>query len=172
LVEQIVANHDEFVGAYGPVHGDLHPKNIVFDDADKANIIDFGWATNGRHVVVDYLLLDINLRAMTMASQIPENQLLGAAKCLALDDQPEADADERLQWRLQAVRDVIWKIAQDRKAVSSATGKEWLQEYLIPYFLVAYGLLVYLDNAQNQRALLACVLAAAERIQRELLKIT
>lgn len=171
LVERIVTRHDVFEGAYGPVHGDLHPKNIVFDDANEANVIDFGWATNGRHIVVDYLLLDINLRAMTMASQIPENQLLGAAKCLAPTDQPEADTDERLQWRLQAVRGVIWRVAQDRHAVSSATGNGWLQEYLIPYFLVAYGLLVYLDNAQNQRALLACVLAAAERIQRELPEI-
>lgn len=168
LVERIVAGHDKFVGAYGPVHGDLHPKNIVFDDADKANIIDFGWATNGRHVVVDYLLLDINLRAITLASQVPESQLLEAARCLAPEDQFPTVEDQRLQWRLKAVCEVIWKIAEEKGAVSNVTNAGWLKEYLIPYFLVAYGLLVYLDNAQNQRALLACVLAAAERIQDKL----
>lgn len=167
LVERIITTHDVFRGAYGPVHGDLHPKNIVFDHANKANIIDFGWATNGRHVVVDYLLLDINLRAMTLASQIAENELLGAAGCLAPAD-PLDIQDERLLWRISAVREVIWNIAQSKSAVSSASKKAWLHEYMIPYFLVAYGLLVYLDNAQNQRALIACVLAAAERIQREL----
>ena len=168
LVERILTDHDKFKGSYGPVHGDLHPKNIVFDNADNANIIDFGWATNGRHVVVDYLLLDINLRAITLASQIPEIQLLNAARCLAPEDHPPDLEDERLKWRLKAVREVIWQTVKEKNAVSSDANAEWLKEYLIPYFLVVYGLLVYLDSAQNQRALLACVLAAAERIQEKL----
>jgi hypothetical protein len=47
--------------------------------------------------------------------------------------------------------------------VSRANG--WYEEYLVPFFLVAYGLLVHLESARNQRALLATVLASAQRIQ-------
>ena len=168
LVDRILKEHNVFQGLAGPVHGDLHPKNIVFDDQKEANIIDFGWARNDTHVVVDYLLLDINLRAITMASQVPDIELLGAAHFLHNGDVCKGVNDPRLVKRLGIIKEVIWSLAVSNNAVSADTGPAWLKEYMIPYFLVAFGLLIYLDDAQNQRALLASVLAAAKRIDCEL----
>lgn len=168
LLDRILKKHNVFKGAAGSVHGDLHPKNIIFDREKQPQVIDFGWARNNMHVVVDYLLLDINLRAMTLASQVPELELLRAARCLCKDDVPQDGIDSRLLNRLEVIRDVIWVRAVRSKAVSLETGDPWLKEYLIPYFLVTFGLLVHLDDAKNQRALLASVLAAAERIHGQL----
>ncbi len=160
--------HDSFEGVMGPAHGDLHPKNIIFDAENQAHIIDFGWARSMMHVVVDYVLLDINLRAMTMAPQVPEQELLAVAGFLCATDSIDGVTDVRLRDRLRVVQEIIWHQAIENKAVSTDRGQEWVKEYLIPYFLVAYGLLVYLDEAQNQRAMLASVLAAAKRIHSEL----
>lgn len=165
-VGRILSDEDEFEGAFGPVHGDLHPKNIIFDADGKVQVIDFGWARNDMHVVVDYVLLDINLRAVALPSLVPEGELLAAARHLLPGD-PAPAAGSLAADRLEIVRREIWGRAVDQGAVSGGDGRAWLREYLIPYFLVAYGLLVYLDQAQNQRALLASVLAAAERIDRE-----
>ena len=68
LINELMSASGEFEGTMGPVHGDLHPKNIVIGHADAVQIIDFGWAGARQHVVVDYLLLDINLRSTTLPS--------------------------------------------------------------------------------------------------------
>ena len=167
LFKKILGEHDEFEGARGAVHGDLHPKNIIFDAKRRVQIIDFGWAVNERHVCVDYVLLDINLRAVTLPSHVQEQEMLSAASYLYPNDACPT-IDGVLGERLRIVRDEIWAHATSTKAVSKSGGDPWLFEYLIPYFLVSYGLLVFLDNALNQRAMVACVLAASERIANEL----
>ena len=65
-----------FTGILGAVHGDLHPKNIVLGNYGNVQIIDFGWAGVDPHVVVDYALLDINIRGTTLPSQISEHSIL------------------------------------------------------------------------------------------------
>ena len=49
----------------GPVHGDLHPKNIILDgNYQKVGLIDFAWSAYPRHTLVDYTLLENSLRFM------------------------------------------------------------------------------------------------------------
>lgn len=157
LVEELVSGR-EFSGCVGAVHGDLHPKNIVLNHQNAARIIDFGWAKRDAHIVQDYLLLDINLRGTTLPSQMAEADVLAFASFLN-PCQNVADLPISVQPRARIIKDVIWEKAKARAV------QDWEAEYLIPLLLVGYGLLVFLDNARNQPALVATVLAAARAIR-------
>jgi hypothetical protein len=146
-----------FEGVFGPVHGDLHPKNIVIGNDGAVQIIDFGWARADVHVVVDYLLLDINLRGTTLPSQVNEADIVEFAKFLTPNRNPD-DLHQLLQPRAKIIKEEIW-------TRSSKVIENWEDEYIIPFFLVAYGLLVYLDAARNQPSLVASVLAAGQSIR-------
>ncbi|HZG07953.1 MAG TPA: hypothetical protein VEZ70_03125 [Allosphingosinicella sp.] len=160
VLSKILDAESEFQGVCGPVHGDLHPKNIVLGRDDTVHIIDFGWSHHNRHVVVDYLLLDLNLRAITLPSHIPEADVLALAGFLKPEDDPKS-LPASVASRAAVIRDTIWERALNGEKIV----ENWRKEYLIPYFLVAYGLLVYLDAARNQDALIATVLAAAKEIE-------
>lgn len=160
LIARIIEEKLSFHGVIGPAHGDLHPKNIVRGFDDAVQIIDFEWAHDHHHVIVDYLLLDLNLRAVTLPSHIPEDDVLRLAAFL--DGANDAsDLPASVAPRAKVIQDAIWKRARDGEKIV----ENWRAEYLIPYFLVAYGLLVYLDAARNQDALIATVLAAAKEIE-------
>lgn len=160
LIAKIVDEQRAFRGILGPGHGDLHPKNIVLGLGDSVHIIDFGWARERLHVVVDYVLLDINLRSITLPSQMLETDILRLAAYLTLEEDAERLPDS-VRGRARVIRDAIW----DRAVNVEKVVQDWRAEYLIPYFIVAYGLLVYLDAARNQEALIATVLAAAKEIE-------
>ena len=151
--------HRKFDTVIGAVHGDLHPKNVVLDKSDEPHIIDFGWARTGAAVVVDYVLMDINLRSITLPSHVQERELLKIARFLTRDRKPTA-LPPFLQGRVNLIQEAIWDRVEQHGIV-----RDWLAEYVIPFFIAAYGLLVYLDKARNQRALVATVLAAAEYIE-------
>ena len=142
----------------GSVHGDLHPRNIVLDKSDKPHIIDFGWARTDAPVVVDYILLDINLRSITLPSQVRESDVFGIAGFLRGDRKPTG-LRPAVRARVDLIHEHIWGRVKQQRIV-----RNWTSEYVIPFFMMAYGLLVHLDTARNQMALVATVLAAAEYI--------
>ena len=156
VVEDLVATK-HFEGCFGAIHGDLHPKNIVLNHEHAARIIDFGWARRDAHIVQDYLLLDLNLRGVTLPSQMGESDILAIASFLepsqAVDALPLS-----VRPRAKIIRDVIWRRAQQRAVV------DWNIEYLTPFLLVSYGLLVHLDSARNQPALVATILSATRAL--------
>lgn len=158
IVDSIVGNGLTFEGVRGAVHGDLHPKNIVLSSLGNVQIIDFGWAWHPRHVLVDYLMLDLNLRGTTLPSQIDEASLLSLAGFLDPADQP-GTLHASVRNRARIIKDVIWAKAAD------SVVKDWDREYLTPLLLVGYGLLVHLDTARNQVALTATVLQLGKRLE-------
>ncbi|ATB27699.1 hypothetical protein MEBOL_001143 [Melittangium boletus DSM 14713] len=166
VVRRIIRHGMSFSGILGAVHGDLHPKNIVLTGYDGVQIIDFGWATNPRHVVVDYVLLDLNLRGTTLPSQIDEGAILSLASFLNLHDDLDA-LPTPVRARAEVIRNVIWEKAKKR-----AIEKDWTAEYLVPLLLVGYGLLVHLDSARNQPALIATVLQLSELLEPTVLAAT
>lgn len=161
LIDEIMNDDAPFEATTGPVHGDLHPKNIVFDIHDSAQIIDFGWARECLHIVVDYILLDVNVRGTTLPSHLSEPDILTIATFLDPSQDPSLLPKEVRQ-RASLIKSEIWDRMLAKKIV-----KDWRAEYLIPFFIVSYGLLVHLDAARNQSALVACVLAAASKIDED-----
>jgi serine/threonine protein kinase len=158
IVKEIFNSDQKFSSTFGPIHGDLHPKNIVVGANDAVRIIDFGWVHKNGHILIDYILLDINLRCTTLPSQTSQAEILNFSEFL----DPNASIDKLstvLHDRARLIKDVIWHRVLEKKLVD-----DWHSEYLIPFFLVSYGLLLYLDSARNQPAFVATVLAAARLI--------
>ena len=158
VVDRLLKPSRTFEAVIGAVHGDLHPKNVVLDKSDEPHIIDFGWARTDGAIVVDYILMDINLRSITLPSHVQEREILKMARFLTRDRKPTA-MQPFLQRRVDLIQEAIWERVKQQGIV-----RNWLAEYVIPLFIMAYGLLVHLDKARNQMALVATVLAAAEYI--------
>ena len=158
VVRRIIDHRMRFTGFLGAVHGDLHPKNIVLDNFGGVQIIDFGWAAVNRHVIRDYVLLDLNLRGTTLPSQVSELGILQLARFLRETDEVSS-LPPAVRGRAGILCNVIWKKARENAIVT-----DWDHEYLIPLFLVGYGLLVHLDSARNQQSLVATVLQLAKEL--------
>ena len=150
-----------FQGAIGPVHGDLHPKNVVIDSENLVSVIDFAWARPDGHVIVDYVLMEINYRAMTCPSQVSIKDLLLMARWLDTDEKICSDNSIN-----SIVVDRCELIAEGLRKNLEMEGMihDWDSEYLAPMLLVAFGLLKHLDRARNQISLLVTVLCLADRL--------
>ena len=46
----------------GPVHGDLHPNNVIFDFEKNIHLLDFAWSSQKRHLLADFVLMENSLR--------------------------------------------------------------------------------------------------------------
>ncbi len=158
VVDSVLAM-PRFTGACGAVHGDLHPKNVVLDNHYRPCIIDFGWAGPEHHVVRDYALMDVNLRAMTLPSQVPLAEVAALADAVLPGDRSPSLSDAILAGRHRLVAQSVWRLLDEHDLVA-----DWEKEYLVPLFLVSFGLLKHLDNARNQHALMLTVLCLARRV--------
>jgi hypothetical protein len=142
----------------GPIHGDLHPKNVVLDKNLKANVIDFGWARPVGHIAKDYALMEANLRSMTLPSQVPFVELRALAQSWSITDQPNV-AEGHVAMRQSLIRHCIWP-----RVAKSVVLQNWNHEYLAPLFLISFGLLKHLDSARNQLSLLLTILSLARHL--------
>ena len=163
VFEQIETRSTEITATVGPVHGDLHPKNIVLTTNENVNIIDFGWARGNIPVVVDYLLLDINLRSTTLPSQHSNEAIMSLASYMN-PSQDVSSVDSALRQRAELIRDALWTPIKSNEII-----RDWHREYILPMFLLAYGLLVHLDSTRNQAALVATVLQSSKLVNEHVL---
>lgn len=159
IMEDLVKSARTFETYFGPIHGDLHSKNIVIDNRGQVHIIDFGWAVKEAPIVLDFLLLDINLRGTTLPSQVSEPDLLALAGFLSPTQEVD-DLPVPVRCRAALIKDCVWSAAKVEAA------EDWFSEYLIPMFIVSFGLLVHLDSARNQNAIIALILSLADEIER------
>ena len=158
VIRKLLEPARTFEATTGAVHGDLHPKNIVLDKNGELYIIDFGWTCTSAPVVVDYILLDINLRSITLPSQFGCKDILDIASFMDMRQKP-SNLHPFIETRINLIQEKIWR------RLKTNVVQDWTLEYIIPFFMVAYGLLVHLDSARNQMALVATVLAAGEYIE-------
>jgi len=149
-----------FTGAFGAVHGDLHPRNVVVDTDSLSYVIDFGWASANGHVVRDFALMDINVRAMALSAHLERSSVEEIARYLHPNDRQASSTDPRVTACQDVIRDGIWAKVNEWQVVQN-----WEVEYLIPLFLIGFGLLKYLETARNQSALQLTILALAERLE-------
>lgn len=136
----------------GLVHGDLHAGNIVLRGGDAPAIIDFGWSAERAHVAKDFVLMECNLRFLTLRPQVSDEQLAAFASTLAWDSEPSCALTEYLARRRNLV-----KVVRDAAKKVFAEDTDWTREYLAPLFLVAFGLLRFAPQLGNQRAAMGMV---------------
>lgn len=131
----------------GVVHGDLHPGNIILRTDESPAVIDFGWSQDNAHLATDFVLMECNLRFLSLLPQIGQQHLQPFVNWLAWGATPPADLGEHLEGRvslIQCVREEAGRVFGDPT--------DWDREYLVPLFLCAFGLLRYAPQLGHQFA--------------------
>lgn len=181
LFKRILQSDRKMQWRVSAVHGDLHPKNIV--KGLNTKIIDFGWAQKKAPTLLDYLLLDINLRASTLSPYANRNTVIRMCKTLSWVDiaSPNIDMSDCsfCKSHMNFLEGYIWKpisdifdeiIEGESTGDSSQQWKQerkielWNQQYIIPLFVLSYALLKYLDDTTNQTALIQLVKSCTSHI--------
>lgn len=130
--------------ACGPVHGDLHPSNVVVEhDASRSapHLIDFAWAHSG-HVLKDFVLMENSVRFfmlpkfVNLAEQLTFDRLLLDETYAVLPQGAVAVPMASIYHRTARI------VAMIRKHARVAGGADYdFRDYLAAQFLVLYGLL-------------------------------
>lgn len=134
----------------GPVHGDLHPKNVILDASKQPHLIDFAWSRYQRHVLVDFVLLENSLRFVSFPKDINPREQLQIDKWLLREEGYSKISNcsfstgkkkgdyLRLAYMTQKIRESARRVA----------GKDYdFSEYLLSQFVVLYGLLKHDEYA-------------------------
>jgi hypothetical protein len=157
LVEQI--KRMTYPMRLGVVHGDLHPGNIILRNNEPPAIIDFGWSQDHTHIAKDFVLMECNLRFLTLRPQIGEDQLRPFVKWIAWD---EAAPDELIEY-LKARAGLVSCVREQAAAVLG-DDTDWTREYMVPLFLTAFGLLRYAPQLGHQQAAVLLVQSLAQHL--------
>ncbi|UUO07859.1 hypothetical protein M4951_05980 [Blastopirellula sp. J2-11] len=147
----------------GGVHGDLHPKNIVFAQ-NEPRIIDFGWADRDAHIAKDFVLMECNLRFVTLPAAMPYQEIQKLSEWLGFGDQVPQLETEGMQRCIQLIAKV-----RDRARKAFPEETEWDEEYIVPMFIVAMGLLKHSDDFFSQVSTQLHVLQMAKYISDKVL---
>jgi serine/threonine protein kinase len=147
----------------GAIHGDLHPKNIVLS-MRTPHLIDFGWAKGDAHIAKDFVLLECNLRFMVLHADVDRETIRQFTGWISWEGPPPKLACEYCARRVELIR-CLREIARKH----FPDGTVWNEEYVVPLFLVAFGLLKHFASAENQNAAEMTVLSLADYIKREVL---
>lgn len=147
------------VGKIGPVHGDFHANNIIVGSDDSVHLIDFAWAVEQRHVMVDYALMENSLRFLLFpdyvnpSEQLEVDMLLlrpDGAKLLA--EWPESSSLSPYYRRLGRL---VCAIREQAQGFLGGDGEKEFQQYLAAQFLILFGQMSYRDY--NRLIALRCL---------------
>lgn len=142
----------------GAVHGDLHPGNIVLSPDNRPRVIDFGWASDRSHIAKDYVLLECNLRFLMLRPQLSENDLSNFTGWLAWDAAPPSLSE----YSARRVTVITRLRALAKQAFPTDTDWDW--EYIVPLFIVGFGLLRFAPLLGNQLAAIRTVVNLADHV--------
>ena len=144
----------------GFVHGDLHPRNIVFTRKKEVKIIDFGWARQSQHIVKDFVLLEANLRCMALPPFMRYDSAIHFLGLISKDDTSITHGNDELAIRLSL-------ISRLRQIAAERMGDDvnWDVQYIIPLFLVSLGLLKHCHSADCTWAVRYNILALARYLK-------
>lgn len=157
LIERLRFERREmYVGA---VHGDLHPGNVVLSRGGQPAIIDFGWALDRAHVAKDFVLMECNLRFLTLKPQVRPAEIDAFEDWIAWGSPPPPGLGEYLDGRIKLILLLRAKAAQ-----VFPEDTDWGREYIVPLFFVAFGLLRFAPQLGNQQAAIRFVLSLARHI--------
>lgn len=147
----------------GAVHGDLHPRNIVFSSSDVPHIIDFGWAQDDAHIAKDFVLMECNLRFVAFRPDIPWSDMVTLCNWIDFDEDPPTFISQECTDQAN----LVYALRQQAKS-HFPSGSDWQFEYIVPLFLTAFGLLRVLASSDNQMMSRLMVLTLASHLQDKL----
>jgi hypothetical protein len=129
----------------GPVHGDLHLRNIIIDKEDKPHLIDFKWADTNRHIFLDYVIMECSLRFYLLPScynlkfETQINEIL--LEEFGYSNIPYTDSEIINNYHI-IMKNMIAEIRnQARTTVESLNLTYNFNEYLSALFLFLYGVI-------------------------------
>ena len=143
----------------GAVHGDLHPGNIVLSASNHPRVIDFGWSRSNGHIAQDFVLLECNFRFLMLRPQLSLSEVKRFSEWFEWDATVPSDLSDYSRARAEIILQLR---AHAKEAFPSAI--DWNWEYVVPLFLVAFGLLRFAPQLGNQAAALFTVLGLANHI--------
>ena len=143
----------------GAIHGDLHPRNIVYDHKDSPRIIDFGWAAQETHIAKDFALMECNLRFMVLRPDIPNKLLKRLTDWIPFSGRFKTTKNVYVNHRAELIN-YLHEIAKSR----FPSDTNWDTEYVVPMFLIALGLLrpKVLLNCHNRVAAIETIQTLAD----------
>lgn len=137
----------EFDIKKGPVHGDLHPSNVIFSPGDgRPHLIDFSWAHKDGHILKDFVLMETSLRFMIFPRPVCLDEQCCVDKLLL--EQTGYLRIHRGSFSNPVSRRACKRMAEMIKVIREAaqpflSAPLGFDEYLAAQFLVLYGLLRY-----------------------------
>jgi Ternary complex associated domain 9 len=148
----------------GATHGDLHPRNIVMTEYGIPHIIDFGWSSADSHIAKDFVLLESNLRFVTLPSSISSSDLSKLARWVEFNAPPPKLKNTHAMGAIRLI-----EVLRDNAKTHFADKVDWDVEYIIPLFLVSFGLLLHIESYDNQMSARYTVLSLADYIYKSVL---
>lgn len=148
---------------YGAIHGDLHPRNIVLSHHNDPCIIDFGWSNPNTHIIKDFVLMEANLRFVLLNPDVSFKDIQSLSRAISNQDILSfSSSDEYLLF----IKELICLIRKKIESLNILTNrKDWTEQYEIPLFLVALGLLKYTKDIKNLISARLTVLSLATNIE-------
>lgn len=156
VVDQLAKATGKFT--IGAVHGDLHLGNVVLSPANRPRVIDFGWASDQSHIAKDYVLFECNLRFLMLRPQLSEDDLFEFTNWIAWD----AERPKLGEYSARRADLIIRLRALAKQAFPPDANWDW--EYIVPLFLVGFGLLRFAPLLGNQLAALRTVVSLAQHV--------
>ena len=141
-----------------PIHGDLHANNVIIDNNKNTRLIDFAWAKQEGHFLIDFVLMENSIRFLLFPKYLNlKDQLIIDEKLMSEDvndalNYVETEIKSHLKpyyLRLLKSIQVIRQCARDVTKKNRKKNVYDFNEYLIAQFLVLYGLLKYDDYNIN-----------------------
>jgi hypothetical protein len=142
VLEQLITSEEQI--AFGCVHGDLHPNNIVLNPANAPALIDFAWWHSG-DVLKDYALMECSIRFLLFPFNVEWDQHRWVTTTMLSESGADEvferySADTGLSHREDYLR-MAATVAHIRKRAELDLGSEFdFGRYLVSQFLMLYGL--------------------------------
>ena len=135
------------IAQLGAAHGDLHPRNIIVGDIQKACLIDFGWAASKFPVIVDFVLMEISIKFFYMPWAVSRSALLKYEHLLTQDFHIRAKVNDPI---LDGSLNVIKVVRRLAETHLKKTESQWFAcQYLLPMFFLTMGTFAFASTVTN-----------------------
>jgi hypothetical protein len=145
------------------VHGDLHPRNILVQDGQKACLIDFEWADDKYHTIVDFVLMETILKFVYIPWFVSRADIVKFENQLAQDFFGVADFSDSI---LIACFKTISLLRHRAYNYLDLSDNDWFtMQYLLPLFFITMGLFEFASSVNSIEHLLLSAGVLAEKIE-------